>query len=164
MSVFRHRSDVGLDAVVDLPILTLVPKQPSHLEPFGLRVGGLKRFIHLTAHASEVFRLPTRGNHLVEDVDAVDMVGAVKLNLFLDELLLYHGIQLALGVEELAPAGAVESCPIAQGGQGCIGIDALDARRHVTCESGQHGLHVQLAFAGNNLFLKLLLVLQPRRG
>ena len=164
VSVYRHGSDVGLDAVVDFPILAFVPEQPCHLQPLGIGVGGLQRLIYLTAHTTEVFGLPARRDHLIEDVDAIDMVGAVELYLFLDELLLDDGIQLALGVKELAPTGAVEARPVAQRGQWRIGINPCDARWHVACKTRQHGLHIQLALAGNDLLLQLFLVLKPRDG
>ena len=135
MSVFRHGGDVGFDAVVDLPVLAFVPEQPRHFEPFGLGVGGFERFIDLTAHTAQIFGFPARRNEFVEDVDAIDVVGAVELRLLGDELLLNFGVKRVKRVEELAPADAVEACPVAQRSQRCVWIKPCDARWYMACET-----------------------------
>ena len=153
VSVFRHGGDVSLDAVVDFPILTFVPEQPRHLKPLGLGVCSFERLIDLTTHTSKVFRFPARRNEFIEDVNSINMVGAIELGLFVDEFLLDLRIQRVERVKKLAPADTVKTSPITQGSQWCVGIKSCYARRYMTCKARQHRLHIQFTLSSHDFLL-----------
>ena len=78
--VGRIRGQEGLYTGVRIvlePIFTLVVEEPGHLKPDSILVCGGQGLIHTLADACQVFRLPALGNHLIKDVDTVNMVSAI---------------------------------------------------------------------------------------
>ena len=71
----RHAGEHGAGALAGV-VLALVIEEPGHLQPLGLRVDGREAFIDVLGDRVEVVGLKTGGIHLVERVDAVDVVGA----------------------------------------------------------------------------------------
>ena len=152
--------DVGLDPVL-CPVLAFVPEQPGHLQPDGIRIDGGEGLVALAAHPGKIVRLPALGNHLVEEVDAVDVVGTVYFGLFLHELLLDDREERVHRVQEVRIVFQVESRPVAHPLDLRLRIDPVQLRRHVAGEGRQNGLHVQLPLPGDDLLLEFRLAVQP---
>ena len=148
------------DAVLG-PVLPLVPEQPGHLQPDGVRVGRREGFVALAAHAGEIVGLPTLRNHLVEQVDAVDVVRPVDFRFLFHELFLDHGEERVHRVQEVRIVLQVEAGPVAHPLDLRIRVDPVQFRRDVTRESGQDGTHVQFPLPGDDLLLQFRLAVQP---
>ena len=163
LALRREGGQVGLHAVVQ-PVLALVVEEPAHLQPGGLRISLFKRFIDLAAHAAQILGFPGGRHQFVEDVDSVDMVGAVDFGLQGDELLLDLGVEVAHRIEETAGILILIAGPGLQLRDGGIRADAFQFARHVTGEGGQHRSHREFPLARDNLLLEFQLAFQPRFG
>ena len=110
-------------------------------------------------NSSEVVGLPAGRVHLVEGIHTVDMVRAEKGYLLIHKGLLYFRKEWVGGVEEV---GGLETAPRAQLLDVGLRVHLGEPFGHVPGKGGQHRRHIELALAGDDLLLQLLLPLQPR--
>ena len=95
----RHASEHGFSALWGI-VFALIIEEPAHLQPLGLLVNGLEALVDVLGNFVEVFRFETGRIHLVEGVDAVDVVSSEQGGLFLDKEFLYLGIERIFAIEE----------------------------------------------------------------
>ena len=114
--------------------------------------------------AGQVVGLPAARDHLVEYVDAVDVVGSVDFHFLLEETLLDFGEEFVFRVEEPGVVFQCEAGPVAHPLDLRIGIDAGQFRRDVPGEGREDGFHVELPFAGHDFLLQGFLSFQPGFG
>ena len=97
----RHSGEESLNALWS-PCGLIEIEHPSHLQPCGLRVDVGEGAIDALSHCGKVGGVFRRQLHLIEGVDAVDMVGAELLNHLADVAMLYLSEEAVLRVEEVA--------------------------------------------------------------
>ena len=89
------------------------------------------------------------------------MIGAVNRVLFFQKHFLNLCEQRVHWVKEATSVLIGIACPRSQFGYLGIGINTFQFLRHMTGKSRKNGFHVQLPFTGYNLFLQLLLSVEP---
>ena len=145
-------------------VFALVVEKPPHLQPLSLLVDGLERLVDVPRHLVEVAGLEAGRRHLVEEVDAIDVVGAEEARLLLQKHLLDFGIERVLAVEEVGAVLVGKAVPLAQVLDVGIGVQCLELARHVACKGGKHGAHAQCALARQYELLQGCLALEPLLG
>ena len=130
----RHTGEHGTGALGGV-VLALVVEEPAHLQPFGLGVHRFEAFVDVFRYLVEVLGLKTRRVHLVEWVNAINVVGAEEFGLLFNEEFLNFGIERILAVEEEGAVLWLELVPSAQRLDVGIGEEGAELTRHMPCES-----------------------------
>ena len=140
------------------PEVGLVIEQPRLHEPHGLRIDGCHAVVNHLRHGRKIFRVGNRGQVFVERVGRIEMVGAVRGDLFFEKQFCDRAEHLFRRVQQrhrriVDPLGLAD--PDA-------GEFRLEARRHVPGEGGEHGRHAERTFAGEDELLKRLVPVDER--
>ena len=138
-------------------------EHPANLKPNGLGISLGEGFIDVLGDAGEHLRIPLVAGspfeeiHFVEDVQSVDVTGAVKFFLLFEEDLLNLTEKRIFRVEEPASVFGLEAVPFGHFLDGGLRVEFLELGGNMAIEGRKDRFHPQFPFAAEDFLLKFFL-------